>query len=898
MAQGAWEAEKMLDVYIHDYLLKRNLQNTAKAFQAEGSVSSDPVAIDAPGGFLLEWWSVFWDIFIARTNEKHSDVAASYIETQSIKAREQQPSQLQQQEAHSQQSPQQIQMQQLLLQRHAQQQQQQNQQHPQQQRRQQKQQQRSESSHMPTSAQNGLVSADPPTRQSTAAANSLSAKMYEERVKNSVQRDTLDEAPAKQRFTENIGQLLEANSSPMLKSVAISAQASGQIFHGSAGGMSGTLQQVQARNQQLQASTQEIKVDTNAALHMRAAGADGSLLGVPGTNPAGNNLTLKGWPLTGLDQLRSGFLQQKSFMQSPQPLHHLQFLTPQQQQLLLQAQQNMTSSPGEMDSRRLRMLLSSRNIVPGRDGQSNAYTEIVPSVGPSLQNMCSPVQRMETDMLMKKIAAIQQHQQSSNQQQLLQHTLLSQQPQISNHLPGQQEKLGAGSVTIDGSLSNSFRGSEQVSKNQNGRKRKQPISSSGPANSSGTVNTVAPSSEPSTPSSQSPGDTISMPSLHHNASLSKALVVYGASTPVAMGSPTNQLADMDRFVEDGCLEDNMDSFLPHDDADRRDGIRCMESTKAGFIFREISSVQASTNKVVCCHFSSDGKLLATGGHDKKVVLWHAETLKQKSILEEHSLLITDVRFSPSIPRLATSSFDKTVRVWDSDNQGYSIRTFTGHAASVMSLDFHPSKDDLICSCDGDNEIRFWSINNGNIVRIFKGGSSQLRFQPRHGGYLAAASENAVSILDVETQACLRRFEGHTKHVDSVCWDPAGEYVVSVSEDTVKVWSVNGGSDDRCMQELNCTGSKFHSCAFHPSYSSLLIIGCYQASISLIFWDLFYACIMIHSKLIRMDPKYLWLEMSCSISTHDYSITLRIAAELQFWYMIEIPIFLAHISQVP
>lgn len=37
-------------------------------------------AIDAPGGFLFEWWSVFWDIFIARTNEKHSDAAASYLE--------------------------------------------------------------------------------------------------------------------------------------------------------------------------------------------------------------------------------------------------------------------------------------------------------------------------------------------------------------------------------------------------------------------------------------------------------------------------------------------------------------------------------------------------------------------------------------------------------------------------------------------------------------------------------------------------------------------------------------------------------------------------------------------------------------------------------------------------
>ena len=42
-------------------------------------------AINAPGGFLFEWWSVFWDIFIARTNEKHSEAAASYIEVCSFK---------------------------------------------------------------------------------------------------------------------------------------------------------------------------------------------------------------------------------------------------------------------------------------------------------------------------------------------------------------------------------------------------------------------------------------------------------------------------------------------------------------------------------------------------------------------------------------------------------------------------------------------------------------------------------------------------------------------------------------------------------------------------------------------------------------------------------------------
>ncbi|KAG6783178.1 hypothetical protein POTOM_012621 [Populus tomentosa] len=104
MAQSNWEADKMLDVYIYDYLVKKKLHATAKSFMTEGKVAPDPVgnvrnptftllfeehiltgtfecaAIDAPGGFLFEWWSVFWDIFIARTNEKHSETAAAYLE--------------------------------------------------------------------------------------------------------------------------------------------------------------------------------------------------------------------------------------------------------------------------------------------------------------------------------------------------------------------------------------------------------------------------------------------------------------------------------------------------------------------------------------------------------------------------------------------------------------------------------------------------------------------------------------------------------------------------------------------------------------------------------------------------------------------------------------------------
>ena len=37
-------------------------------------------AIDAPEGFLYEWWGVFWEIFVAKTRPAASPAAASYLE--------------------------------------------------------------------------------------------------------------------------------------------------------------------------------------------------------------------------------------------------------------------------------------------------------------------------------------------------------------------------------------------------------------------------------------------------------------------------------------------------------------------------------------------------------------------------------------------------------------------------------------------------------------------------------------------------------------------------------------------------------------------------------------------------------------------------------------------------
>uniref|UniRef100_A0A0E0KSP6 LisH domain-containing protein n=1 Tax=Oryza punctata TaxID=4537 RepID=A0A0E0KSP6_ORYPU len=742
MAQSNWEADKMLDVYIYDYLLKRNLQATAKSFMAEGKVSADPVAIDAPGGFLFEWWSVFWDIFIARTNEKHSEIAAAYLEAQQTKAREHQ---------------QQMQMQQLQLiqQRHAQL-------------------QRTNATHPSLNGPISGLNSDGILGPSTASV--LAAKMYEERLKHSHSMDS------------DGSQLLDASRLALLKSA--STNHSGQSVPGTPGSVSTTLQQIQARNQQ----NIDIKSEGNMSVAQRSMPMDPSSLygqGIiqpkPGLgggvlNQGVSGLPLKGWPLTGIDQLRPnlGGQMQKPFLSTQS---QFQLMSPQQQQQFLaqaQAQGNLGNSTnlGDMDPRRLSAL--TRSVLNGKDGQPAGTDGCITSPMQS----SSPKVRPDQEYLMK--TSSQQTQEQLQQQ----------------HNQQQQN--------------------QQQQTQQGNRKRKQPTSS-GAANSTGTGNTVGPStnSPPSTPSTHTPGDGLGMTgNMRH---VPKNLMMYGVE---GTGLPSSSnLDDLEQFGDMGSLDDNVESFLANGDGDARDIFAAPEKSPAepnpvaskGFTFSEVNCWRTNNSKVVCCHFSSDGKILASAGHEKKAVLWNMETFQTQYTAEEHAVIITDVRFRPNSNQLATSSFDRTIKLWNAAD----------------------------------------------------GGTAQVRFQPNTGQFLAAATENVVSIFDVETNGKKYTLQGHNSDVQSVCWDSSGQYLASVSQDLVKVWSISSGE---CTHEVSSNGNKFHSCVFHPGYTDLLVIGGYQ---SLELWNMVKnqsMTVQAHEGLIAALAQSPVTGMVASAS-HDNSVKL-------------------------
>ncbi|KAL0305725.1 UNVERIFIED_CONTAM: hypothetical protein Sradi_5989800 [Sesamum radiatum] len=105
------------------------------------------------------------------------------------------------------------------------------------------------------------------------------------------------------------------------------------------------------------------------------------------------------------------------------------------------------------------------------------------------------------------------------------------------------------------------------------------------------------------------------------------------------------------------------------------------------------------------------------------------------------------------------------------------------------------------------------------------GSQTGEIPTSQGTFWLPASGNIISVIDVETGMIHHRFQGHAEDVRSICWDVCGTYLVSVSEDSARIWSVASGG--KCVHQLQSGGNKFASCTFHPAYSQVVAVGSYQ-----------------------------------------------------------------------
>ena len=153
-----------------------------------------------------------------------------------------------------------------------------------------------------------------------------------------------------------------------------------------------------------------------------------------------------------------------------------------------------------------------------------------------------------------------------------------------------------------------------------------------------------------------------------------------------------------------------------------------------------------------CSFSSDGKLLALGGDDGRIVILQVPDWTPLPKQPRITGRVTTFAFSPDGRHLCAGSLfqDPRVSIFDLVGDGEDIH-LSGHAGFIAKVAFSPDGS-LLASGSGDQNIKIWRTSDWTEVA---------------------------------------NLSGHRDEVWSVCFSPNGRTLVSSGKDqSVKLWQVD------------------------------------------------------------------------------------------------------------
>ncbi|XP_076662060.1 notchless protein homolog 1 [Halictus rubicundus] len=141
-------------------------------------------------------------------------------------------------------------------------------------------------------------------------------------------------------------------------------------------------------------------------------------------------------------------------------------------------------------------------------------------------------------------------------------------------------------------------------------------------------------------------------------------------------------------------------------------------------------------------------ILVSGSDDFTLFLWKPEKeTKPIARMTGHQQLINDVKFSPDGRIIASASFDKSIKLWES-NTGKYIASLRGHVQAVYSI--------------------AWSADSRLLV--------------------SGSADSTLKVWNMKTKKLCQDLPGHADEVFAVDWSPDGLRVASGGKDKVlRLW---------------------------------------------------------------------------------------------------------------
>ncbi len=159
----------------------------------------------------------------------------------------------------------------------------------------------------------------------------------------------------------------------------------------------------------------------------------------------------------------------------------------------------------------------------------------------------------------------------------------------------------------------------------------------------------------------------------------------------------------------------------------------------------VAELQGHGGQVFHTNFSPDGSRIATTSADRTARLWDGRTGKFLKALEGHTGFAFFAKFSADSRTVVTTSVNNTARLWRVDT-GELLATMSGHAGVVMGAQFSPDGTRILTTCQ-DNVTRVWTLQGQFLA--------ELRLEAGEELYYATWSPDGRTIVTTTSKGTAR-----------------------------------------------------------------------------------------------------------------------------------------------
>ena len=185
-----------------------------------------------------------------------------------------------------------------------------------------------------------------------------------------------------------------------------------------------------------------------------------------------------------------------------------------------------------------------------------------------------------------------------------------------------------------------------------------------------------------------------------------------------------------------------------------------------------------------------GHLIASCSDDSTIKLWKNNIHGFSHLIKIHNDPVKSLNFSPSGKLLISGGNDKKINIF-SISQNKILSSFN-NKYNINSVTMSPNSC-LIASAD-DKSAKIWDINKNvllnNYIKENQGKINNIKWSPDGLYFATAGKDHTIKLYDIRTQKMIQNINAHGNSVTSIDFHPSKKYLVSCSLDsTVKIWDL-------------------------------------------------------------------------------------------------------------